>query len=244
MGNGSFDSKGSWWWCKGDVEVSFEGWSFFLSSVLIETVWRRIWPPRWTPWNLWISNWWLDLSFSLGKGGVSNLRVTLVFIGPGTRSKFSYPEFYLASNKSQVSFLVAVPVKVFFISQKSFEYQTEKSCLQCLIFSVFSWHHCTAVGWPRRRWPARSSFPRRIAVMGGRRFFSYTTQPWRRTWATTISGSGRPWTTYWSWYGPVISSPRPTAIQWSVPLRKRREKRGMDRRWRSSRKRPRNDHQP
>ena len=31
-GNGSFDSKGSWSWWKGSVEVPFRGWFFFISS--------------------------------------------------------------------------------------------------------------------------------------------------------------------------------------------------------------------
>ena len=37
-GNGSFDSKGSWRWCKGDVEVPFKIWVFSSLPVLVETV--------------------------------------------------------------------------------------------------------------------------------------------------------------------------------------------------------------
>ena len=33
-GNGNFHSKGSWWWCKGDVELPFQKLIFFLSSGL------------------------------------------------------------------------------------------------------------------------------------------------------------------------------------------------------------------
>ena len=36
-GNGRSDSKGSWWWCKGDVEVPFKSWLFFFLSVSVQT---------------------------------------------------------------------------------------------------------------------------------------------------------------------------------------------------------------
>ena len=34
-GNGSLDSKGSWSWCKGDVEVPFRSWLFSFLPVLV-----------------------------------------------------------------------------------------------------------------------------------------------------------------------------------------------------------------
>ena len=36
--NGSFDSKGRGWWCKGDVEDPFKSWLFSFLPVLVETV--------------------------------------------------------------------------------------------------------------------------------------------------------------------------------------------------------------
>ena len=37
-GNGSFESKGSWWWCQAYVEVPFESWPLFFLPVLVQTV--------------------------------------------------------------------------------------------------------------------------------------------------------------------------------------------------------------
>ena len=70
-GNGSVDSKGSWWWCKGDVEVPLKSWLFSCHPVLVETVWGRIEHSQWRSWNNWTSSWWINLSFSFGGGGGS-----------------------------------------------------------------------------------------------------------------------------------------------------------------------------
>ena len=70
-GNGSFDSKGSGWWRKGDVEVPFKSLTFILSSSLGSNSLKKdsTPPPQGIPWNKWISRWWMNLSFSLGEGG-------------------------------------------------------------------------------------------------------------------------------------------------------------------------------
>ena len=66
-----FDSKGSWSWCEGDVEVPFESWLFFPSSCLGSKVKRRIELPQWTFWSHWISVSWINLSFRSGGGGLN-----------------------------------------------------------------------------------------------------------------------------------------------------------------------------
>ena len=40
-GNGSFDSKGSWSGCKGDVKVPFESWLFSFLLALVETILKK-----------------------------------------------------------------------------------------------------------------------------------------------------------------------------------------------------------
>ena len=77
-GNSSFDSKGSWWWCKSNVEVPFKSWLISIFQVSVQRVWRRIQPTQWRSQSNWIPSWWLNLLFSFGKGGVNDLRVSLV----------------------------------------------------------------------------------------------------------------------------------------------------------------------
>ena len=72
------------------VEVPFKSWLSSFLPVLVETVQGRIQPPQGRPPNNWISNWWINLSFSFGKGGVNDSRLIFVLYGNVTWAKLDF----------------------------------------------------------------------------------------------------------------------------------------------------------
>ena len=79
QGNGSFDLKGSWWWCKGDVEVLFKIWLFSLPFGLGSNSIKKDSTPTVNIRKQLNLNLMTTSFIFIGEGGVNNFRVTLLW---------------------------------------------------------------------------------------------------------------------------------------------------------------------